>query len=177
MKTKTLIGALLLSTVAVAGLGALLLWDDGPKTGAGPSAEGKKSPARSGDALQEMAPPGSPPPPAGSAGIGLSPKEEQALRAALEAIARDAEVRGTLTTGVDQPWPLPASQEVFKSCLEGLKWTTSGDGANAKEQTCSCATRSVQQLYPKDPPKPGTRNANQAYERSIREQIERCATQ
>ena len=47
MKTKTLIGALLLSTVAVAGLGALLLWDDGPTTGAGPSAEAKKSPARS----------------------------------------------------------------------------------------------------------------------------------
>jgi hypothetical protein len=83
-------------------------------------------------------------------------------------------VRGALTAGVDQPWPLPASQELFKSCLESLKWSGPVGPSDSKEQTCSCAARAVQQLYPKDPPNPGTRNARQAYERSIREQIELC---
>ena len=181
MTTRTLIAVLLAATVAVAAVGAFLLWDDGPMGGASSPAKGTAKAGRPGDPsgpAGQAAPGGSPAADTSGAptasGSPLSPKEEQALRSALEAIARDAVVRGALTAGVDQPWPLPASQELFKSCLESLKWSGPVGPSDSKEQTCSCAARAVQQLYPKDPPNPGTRNARQAYERSIREQIELC---
>ncbi len=179
MSQKTLIVLLLVASAAVAGVGALLLRDDGKVTPSPASAE----PARRGTAPGDGFAPldrGAGPEQGGSARggtgsqVALSPQETQALTAALEKLAEEASTRAQLTEGVPQPWPIRAAQATFRSCLVSEKWSGPTGPGSATERACACATREVQKLYPKEPPNPGTRNAIQAYERSVRERIAAC---
>jgi hypothetical protein len=175
---KVLVASMLVTTVALAGLGAFVLLDDGSGGTAGRSAPEKaRTSSRGsdpGDGFRDVPPAGAVDPTAPGAGTGLSAGQEEALRAALEKAAAEGALVEALSGGVPQPWPLPEAQAAFRTCKGRVTGTLPKGSAVTEDQLCSCATRYLQKVFPKQYPNPGTRNAKRAYQRQEQSAISAC---
>jgi hypothetical protein len=174
---KVLVATMFLAAAGVAGLGAFLLLEDGPG-GAARAAPDKVRAAGRGDdspgGFRDLPSAGAVDPTAPGAGTGLSPEQEEALRAALSKAAAEGALVEALTGGVPQPWPLPDAQAAFRTCKGRVAGSLPKGGALTEDQVCSCATRYLQKVFPKEYPNPGTRNAKRAYERQAQAAISAC---
>ena len=178
MNKKVLVASMLVTTVAVAGLGAFVLLDDGS---GGAAARSGSDQARAtnrggglGDGFRDVPQAGAVDPTAPGAGTGLSAEQEEALRAALAKAAAEGALVEALTGGVPQPWPLPDAKAAFRTCMGRVTGSLPKGSAVTEDQLCSCATRYLQKVFPKQYPNPGTKNAKRAYGRHEQAAISAC---
>ena len=178
MNKKVLVASILVTAVAVAGLGAFVLLDDGSGGAAGSTdadkARATKRGGDFGDGFRDVPLAGAVDPTAPGAGTGLSLEQEEALRTALEKAAAEGALREELTGGVPYPWPLPVALEAFKSCKARVTGSLPKGSVLTEDQVCGCATRYIQKVFPKEHPNPGTKNAKRAYERQEQAAIAAC---
>ncbi len=170
MNKKLVIAAILVATVAVAGVGAIFLLDEPPgsrtSTTAGAAPERRPTPDPGFDDI-----------PAGATTAGsvaLSPEQEKALRAALERIGNESAIRAALFADVPEPWQLPDAQKQFGSCLSTVADGLPANRLAAKEEICACTTRIMQRAFPRTPPVPGNRRGKNAVGSAYRAAVEEC---
>jgi hypothetical protein len=178
---KVLVASMLVTAVALAGLGAFVLLDDGSAGSAGrvapDKARGTNRGGDPGDGFRDVPLAGSVDPTAPGAATGLNPEQEEALRAALEKAAAEGALVEALSGGVPQPWPLPEAQAAFGACKKRVTGSLPKGTGLTEDQVCSCVARYLQKAFPKQYPNPGTRNAKRAYERQEQAAISGCQGQ
>lgn len=170
MNKKLAIAAILVATVAVAGVGAIFLLDEAPRSRTRAAAEAKGDRRTTPDRGFDDIPTGA----AAQAAEALSPEQEKALRAALERIGNEAAIRAALSSGVPEPWPLPDAQRQFGNCLATVAEGLPAKRLPAKEEICACTTRAIQRAFPRSPPGPGTRREDRMIGSTYRAAVEEC---
>jgi hypothetical protein len=142
---KGFVAALLVAAVAVAGLGAWLV-RDGATAPAGSAAPARSAAGKPGpdDGFRDL--------PASDGDGALTAEQQAKLRAALEKLAAEGNRRALLAGGVDSPWPEAVAQKEYDACVARVKGTLGGSPGTTDEQICSCATRVMQQVFPKERP-------------------------
>jgi hypothetical protein len=174
---KVLLATMFLAAAAVAGLGAFLLLEDGAGGAARSAPDKVRVGERDGDSpggFRDLPSAGTVDPTAPGAGTGLSPEQEEALRAALAKAAAEGALVEALSGGVPQPWPLPEAQAAFRACKRRVTGSLPKGSGLTEDQLCSCTARYLQKVFPKEYPNPGTRNAKRAYERQEQAAISAC---
>ena len=181
MNKKVLVASMLVTTFAVAGLGAFVLLDDGSAgSAARPAPEKARGTNRGGDpgdGFRDLPQAGSVDPTAPGATTGLSPEQEEALRAALQKAAAEGALVEALSGGVPQPWPMPEAQAAFRACKKRVTGTLPKGSGLTEDQLCSCTTRYLQKAFPAQYPNHGTKNAKRAYQRQEQAAISACQGQ
>ena len=172
MKKKLAIVGLLAGSVVV--LGALAyIFADGGGGGSSASAEKPASRKRSGpgafgDAFVDVGADGS------VAKVALSPEQEAVIRSALEKLGTETAIRNALSGGVAEPWPLPAAQQQFEKCVTLVQRGLAPESTVVPANVCACATRAIQQVYPREPPRPASGNALRIVRENVSTAIDEC---
>jgi hypothetical protein len=104
----------------------------------------------------------------------LSPEEEKRIREVLEKLGNETAIRQAFTAGVAEPWPLPASQRLFDSCMPLVERGIPPGSSTDPGAICACAIRAMQEVYPREPPQPRKGNAIRMVKESYRTAIAEC---
>jgi hypothetical protein len=177
VKTKQLIVALLVASVAAAGGLAYVLRDDGGRGGSKGPAEKFGSRRKSapdvgfGDADFEGESGAS-----GASGrrAAFPPEQEAMLRSALEKLGNETAVRAAFTAGVAEPWPLPDAQKKFEECVATMLLSQGPDGGPVAARLCACAIRAIQEKYPREPPSITDGKARRIFREQFRAAVDEC---